>query len=151
MTSWAGGALAVVIGVDLLAAEQAPDRRREVRPGRAQPVDEPLFEADVLGVAEPAIRVEGGRVVGADVEDDLVARLEELGGHGAGDGGGEAPATVVDVGQDVADDREPRGRADDVRPGGRDELAVDAHPVIDALGDRRSTAATRRSRAGRAG
>ena len=131
------------------------NRRRsgagEVGPGRAEAMDEALLEADVLRVAEPAIGVERGRVVGADVEHDLVARPQQLGGHGAGDGGREAATTIVDVGQDVADDGQPGRRADDVRPRGRDQLAVDAHPVVDAVGDRASTAATRRSRAGRAG
>ena len=69
---------------------------------------ETLLEADVLGVAEAAIGLEGGRIVGADVEDDLVAGPEQLRGDGAGDGGRVAAATIVDVGQDVADDREPR-------------------------------------------
>ena len=70
-------------------------------------MDEALLEADVLGVAEAAVGAEGGRVVGADVEDDLVARPEQLRGHGAGDGGGEPAPTIVDVGQDVADDGQP--------------------------------------------
>ena len=69
---------------------------------------EPLLEADVLGVAEAAIGLERRRVVGADVEDDLVAGPQQLGGDGAGDGGRVAAAAVVGVGQDVADDREPR-------------------------------------------
>ena len=73
-------------------------------------MDEALLEADVLGVAEPAIGVEGRRVVRADVEDDLVAGPQQLGGHGAGHGGREAAAAEVDVGQDVADDRQPRRR-----------------------------------------
>jgi len=43
-------------------------------------VDEALLEARVLGEAEAAVGVEGRWVVGSDVEDDLVARAEELGG-----------------------------------------------------------------------
>ena len=103
-------------GVGLLAGEQAAQRRRDVGPGRAEAVDEALLEAGVLGVAEPAIGVEGRRVVGPDVEDDLVARAQQLRGHGAGDGGREAASTIVEMGQDVADDRQARGRADDVGP-----------------------------------
>ena len=96
--------------VDLLAVEEAPERRGEVRPGRAEAMDEPLLEAEVLRVAEAAVGVERRRVVGADVEHDLVAGPQQLGGHGAGDGGREAAAAVVHVGQDVADDREAGGR-----------------------------------------
>ena len=104
-----GSAVASRRGIGLLpAGEEAPERRREVWPGRSEPVDEPLLEADVLGVAERAIGLERGRVVGADVEHDLVAGPQQLRGHGAGDGLREAAATVVDVGQDVADDGEPR-------------------------------------------
>jgi hypothetical protein len=40
------------------------------------------------------------------------------------------------MGQHVPDDREPRTRADDVRAGRRDQLAVDAQPVVHAVGDR---------------
>ena len=69
-------------------------------------MDEPLLEAHVLGVAQAAVGLEGRRVVGADVEHDLVARPQQLGGHGAGDRGRVAAAAVIDVGQDVADDRE---------------------------------------------
>ena len=146
VTSWAGSVLAVVIERSIsLRLKRRRSGRGEVRPRRAEAVDEPLLEADVLGVAEAAIGVERGRVVGADVEHDLVARPQQLGGHGAGDGGREAAAAVVDVGQHVADDREPARRADDVGPGGGHEPAVDAHPVVDAVGDRPSTAATRRS------
>jgi len=41
------------------------------------------------------------------------------------------------VGQDIADDRETRSGADDVRARGRHELAVDAQAVVDAIGDGR--------------
>ena len=68
---------------------------------------EALLEPDVLGVAEPPVGLERGRVVGADVEDDLVAGPEQLGGDGAGDGGRVAATTIVDMGQDVADDGQP--------------------------------------------
>ena len=88
-------------------------------------------------VSEAAIGVERGRVVGADVEHDLVARPQQLGGHRAGDGGREAATTIVDMGQDVADDRQARPRADHVRARGGDQLAVDAQAVVDAVGDRR--------------
>ncbi len=71
------------------------------------PVDEALLEADVLAVAEAAIGLERRRVVGSDVEDDLVAEPQQLRGDGAGDRRGVAAAAVVDVGQDVADDRQP--------------------------------------------
>ena len=102
-----------------LRLKQAPDRRGEVRPRRAEAMDEALLEADVFRVAEATIGVERGRVVGADVEHDLVACPQQLGGHRAGDRGGEASTTIVDMGQDVADDRQPGRRADDVGPGGR--------------------------------
>ena len=100
-------------------------------------MDEALLEADVLLVAEPAIGLERRRVVGADVEDHLVAGPQEVGGHRAGRRGREAATAVVDVGQDVADDGQPRLVADDVRPGGGHEPAADAHPVVDPVGDRR--------------
>ena len=87
-------------------------------------------------IAEPPIGVERRRIVGADVEHDLVARAQQLGGDGAGHRGREAAATVVDVGQDVADDGEPRRRADDVRARRGDERAVDPDAVVDAVGDR---------------
>ena len=109
----------------------------EIRPWRPEPVDESLLETDVLDVAEPPIGLERRRVVGADVERDLVAGPQQLGRHGAGDGGRVAAATIVDVGQDVADDGQPRLRADDVRPRRGDEPAADADAVVDALGDRR--------------
>ena len=99
-------------------------------------MDEPFLEADVFLVSESAIGVEGGRVVGADVEHDLVARPQELGGHGAGHRGREATTTIVDMGQDVADDGQPSSRADHVGPGRGDQLAVDAQAVVDAVGDR---------------
>ena len=68
---------------------------------------------------EPAVGVERGRVVGADVEHDLIAGAQQVGGHGAGHGGREAAPTIVDVGQDVADDRQPSRRTDDMGAGGR--------------------------------
>ena len=100
-------------------------------------MDEPLLEADVLGVAQAAVGLQRGRVVGADVEDDVVARLQQLRCDGAGHSGGEAAAAMVGLGEDVADDRQPRLARDDVRPGRRDELATGAHPEIHALGDGR--------------
>ena len=86
-------------------------------------------------IAEPSIGVDGGRIVRPDVEDDLVARPQQVGGDGAGHGRREAATAIVDVGQDVADDGQPGASADDVGPGRGDELAVDAHPVVDAIGD----------------
>ena len=73
-----------------LRANEAAQRRREVGPRRAEAVDEALLEPDVLGVAEAAVGVERGRIVGADVEHDLVAGAQQLGGDGAGDGRREA-------------------------------------------------------------
>ena len=64
-------------------------------PRRAEPMDQPLLEASVLGEAEAPVGVDRRRVVGADVEHDLVARPQQLGGHGAGDGGREAATAVV--------------------------------------------------------
>ena len=84
-------------------------------------MDEPFLEPDVLDVAEPPVGLEGRRIVGADIERDLVARSQQFGGHGTGDGGRVAAATIVDMGQDVADDGKPCSRADDVGPGRGDE------------------------------
>src|SRR4051794_31637554 len=100
-------------------AEQPAEGGREVGPGRADPPDQPLLEASVLGVPELAVGLNGRWVVGADVQDDLVAVAEELGGHRARDGGRVAVTPMIDVGEDVADDAEPRVSADHVRPGGR--------------------------------
>ena len=137
VTSWAGD----VAGGGHRGSVSLRWKRRRSGParsghGRPEPVDEPLLEAEVLHVAEPAIGVERRRIVRPDVEHDLVAGPQQLGGHGAGDGRREATTTVVDVGQDVADDGQPRGRADDVGPGRGDQLAVDAQAVVDAVGDR---------------
>ena len=99
-------------------------------------MDEALLEARVLDVAQPSIGVDRGRIVRPDVEDDLVARPQQFRGHGTGDGGREAATTIVEMGEDVADDRETGRGADDVRAGRRHELAVDAHPVVDPVGDR---------------
>ena len=114
-------------------------RRRNgaARSGQGEPeaMDEAFLEADVLGEPEAAVGVEGRRVVRPDVEHDLVARAQQLGGHRAGHGRREPASTIVDVGQDVADDRQPRRRADDVGPGRGDQRAVDADAVVDALGD----------------
>ena len=105
--------------------------------GEPEAMDEPLLEADVLGVAEPAVGVERRRVVGADVEDDLVAGPQQLRGHGAGHGRREARGRGSRRGSGrCPTTAEPRRRADDVRAGGGDELAVDAHAVVDAVGDR---------------
>src|SRR3954452_19295253 len=90
--------------VDLPAGEQAPEWTGDVGPRRAEAVGEPLLEPDMLDVAEATVRLERRRVVRADVEDDLVARPKQIRRHGAGDGGGEAPASIVDVRQDVPDD-----------------------------------------------
>src|SRR4029078_4101419 len=111
-------------GVVLLAIEEAPERRCEVCQGRTQAVDEPFLEADVFLVSETAGGVERGWIVGVDVEHDLVACPQELRGHRTGDGGGETTTTIIDMGQDVADDRQPRSRADHVGPRGGDQLAV---------------------------
>ena len=91
-------------------------------------MDEALLEADVFRVPEAAVGIEGGRVVGADVEHDLVAHPQQLGGHGTSDGGREAASTVVDVGQDVPTtaSRAP-GLTTCVRAAAH-QLAVDAHP-----------------------
>ena len=67
--SWSAGSCA-----RRAAAEQASEGRGEVRPGRGRAADEALLEPAVLLVAEPAVGGDGGRVVRADVEDDLVAR-----------------------------------------------------------------------------
>src|SRR5207342_1943912 len=104
---WTAGSRCRSSGFDLLAVEQTTERPGQPGPGRAEAVGEPLLEADVLGVAQAAIRLEGGWIIGADVEHDLVAGPQQLRGDGARDGGRVAPATIVDVGQDVADDGEP--------------------------------------------
>src|SRR6476469_8375964 len=119
--------------VVLLAVEEAPKWRGEVGQGRAQAMDEPFLEADVFLVSETAVRVERGWIVGADVEHDLVACPQQLRGHRAGDGGGETTSTIVDMGQDVADDRQPRPRDDHLGPRGSDQLAVDAQAVGDPV------------------
>ena len=127
-----------VIGVGLLAGEEAAEAA-QARSGqrRAEAMDEALLEADVLGVAEAAVGVERGRIVGADVEDDLVAGPEQLRGHRAGHRGRVAAAAVVDDGSGRCRRRRAGPRADDVGAGGRDEPAVDADAVVDAVGDRR--------------
>src|SRR5690242_2985646 len=67
--------------VSLLAVEQPAQWRGDGGPRRAEAVGQALLEADVLLVAQPAVGVEGGRIVGPDVEHDLVARPEQLRGH----------------------------------------------------------------------
>ena len=89
---------------------------------------EALLEADVFGIAETTIGVERRRVIGADVEHDLVARLQEFRGDRTGDRRRKATSTIVDVGQDVADHGEPRTRTDHVRPSRSNEAAVDPEP-----------------------
>ena len=96
-------------------------------------MDEPFFEAHVLGVPEAAVRVQRRRVVGPDVQHDLVAGPEQIGGDSAGDRGGEATTAIIGVGQHVPDDGQTGGPADDVGPGGRHEMAVDAQPVVDPV------------------
>ncbi len=138
VTSWAGGCVG---GRHRGSVSLRVNRRRNgaarVRPGRTEAMDEALLEADVFRVPEAAVGIEGGRVVGADVEHDLVAHPQQLGGHGTGDGGREAASTIVDMGQDVADDRQAGARADHVRARGGHQLAVDAQAVVHAVGDRR--------------
>ena len=148
-----GGQRAVVVieGRSPCGSNRRRSGAGDVRPRRAEPMDEALLEPDVLGVAEPAVGVERRRVVGADVEHDLVARPQQLRGHGAGDGGREAAAAVVDVGQDVADDGQPAPRADDVGAGRGDQPAVDADPVVDAVGDGARRQPRGEARAGTAG
>ena len=82
------------------------ERGRDVGPQRADPVPEPFLEANVLGVPQPPVRVERRRVVRADVEDDMVAELEQPGGHRGGGRLGVAPAAELGLGQHVADDRD---------------------------------------------
>ena len=53
-----------------------------------------------------------------------------------GHGRREAAPTIVEMGQDVADDGESRGGADHVGARGGHELAVDTHPEVHAVGDR---------------
>ena len=126
-----------VVGGRSPRGRRAAERGGEVGARRAQAPDEPLLEPDVLGVAETAIGRERRRVVAPDVEHDLVARAQELRGHGAGHGLGVAAAAEVDVGEHVAHDRQPRIAADDVGAGRGDELAAGMDPVVDAVGDRR--------------
>ena len=119
------------------AGEQAPERGGEVRPRGAGPPGEALLEPAVLLVAQPAVGSDGGRVVGADVEHDLVTGPEQFGGHGAGRGLGIAATAVVGMGEHVADDREARLTTDHVRAGRGDQPAVDPDPVVDTLPDGR--------------
>src|SRR4051812_31925196 len=100
-------------------------------------MSESFFESDVLCVPQPTIGLEGGGIVGADVQDDLIARAEELGGHRAGHRGREATTAVVSVGKDIADDGNSCLGTDDVRAGRGDQPAIDAVAVIDAIYDRR--------------
>src|SRR3954453_20819982 len=97
-------------------AEQPAECGREVGPGRADPPDQPLLEACVLGVPELAVGLDRGWVVGAHVQDDLVAVAEELGGDRARDGGCVAVTAMTEVSEDVAYDAEPGVSSDDVRP-----------------------------------
>src|SRR4051794_25927809 len=121
--SWAGspavpavatGIVSVIVVSMLPAVEQTTERCGQVGPRRAESMGEALLEPDVLDKSEPAVGLECGRVVRANIQDDLVAGPEELLGHGAGHGGREAAAAIVDVGQDVADDRDPGVATDHV-------------------------------------
>src|SRR5256885_13286139 len=60
--------------------------RSDVGPQRADPVSQPLLEANVLGVAKPPVCVECRRIVGAHVEHDMVAELKQSGGDRGGGG-----------------------------------------------------------------
>src|SRR3990170_4706569 len=117
-------------GRGLLPGNEGTDQRHDLGPGRSDTSGEPLLEADVLGIAEVAIGTDGRRVVRPDVEDDMVARLEQLGRDGSGHRRGVPAAAVVAVGEHVAHHREPGGGADHVRPGGRHELALDAEAEV---------------------
>ena len=55
-----------------------------------------------------AVGVDGRRLHGEDVEDDLVVVAQHSGRDGPGHGGGKPAAAEVDVGQDVADDGQAR-------------------------------------------
>ena len=118
---------------------------------RADPVPETLLESNVLGVAQPPVGVQRRRVVGADIEHDMVAELEQVGRDGAGRRLRVAAPAELRLGQHVADDRDPRLTPDDVRPGGRDQPAVDPDPVVHALVRWPTAAATTRTRGGTAG
>ncbi len=132
---WAWSRAGGLVGRRTPACEQPPERGHDVGPGRGGPAGEALLEAAVVPVAEVPVGGDRRRVVGADVEDHLVARTEELRGHRAGDGLGVSAPAVVDVGQHVAHDRETGLPTDDVGPGRGDEPAVDADAVVDALRD----------------
>ena len=75
---------------------------------------EALLESEVLDIAEPAIGVEGRRVIRPDVEDDMVAELEELGGHRRRRGLRVAATAVLRLRQDISDDGDPGIAPDDV-------------------------------------
>src|SRR6185436_11709209 len=91
----------------------------------------------MLRIAEAAIRLERRWIVRADVEHDLIAGAQQLGGDGPRHGGRVAATTIVDMRQDVADDGDPCLSADDVRTRCGHEAATDADPEIDPVTDRR--------------
>ena len=80
-------------------------------------MDEALLEPDVLDVAEPAVGLSAGGLSERTLSTTWSHDSQQLGRHGAGHGRRVAAAAVIDVRQDVADDREPRLAADDVRAG----------------------------------
>ena len=142
VTSWAGSAKppwqwAGVMTLGSPCGRRGGGTAPKARPRRPEPMDQPLFEANVFLVAQAAIRLQRGRIVRADVEDDLVAEAQQFCRDGAGRGGGEAAAAVVGVREHVADDRQAPQRADDVRAGRCDEAAADPDAVVDAVVDRR--------------
>ena len=117
------------------SGQQTAEGTSQVRPGGRGATDEPLLEAAVLLVAQAGVGGDGGRIVGPDVEHDLVTVPQQVRGDSARDGLGVAAAAVLDVGEDIAHDREAGVARDDVGAGRSDEAAVDPDAVVDALGD----------------
>src|SRR5665811_1145545 len=110
-------------GSTLAAPQEPPDGtlERGQRPQRgAVPVDEPLLETDVLAVSELGVGLQRRRIVGPDVEHDLVAEAQEVRGDGAGEGGRITTAAEIRVGHHVADHAHARLLRDHVRTGGAD-------------------------------
>ena len=75
--------------------QEAAKRAGQAGPRRPESVGEPLLEADVLLVAEPAIRLQRRRIIGPDVQDDFIARPEQIGGDRAGRGRREPAAAEL--------------------------------------------------------
>ena len=90
---------------------QCRHRREEGAPGRHR-----FDETAALDITKALVDVPRGPVRRVDVEDDEIAALEQVSGHGHGHCSAEAAPAVVWMGEDVADYRHTFGGGVNVGP-----------------------------------